>query len=551
MLAFNSSEYLYQPEDKGLGFSSSTFEDPTNDIFNQYISHDPSDPSDSINKANDFQAFEFSLDDDTSFSGKGFSDNAFNTHNSPTLRRSHRFTPKGLRCTQSQDILPSQIYQKVARFEKPKAVISGVELLSLEGKLAPQRVPVRTSFPPSSHTPVPPLRRKARFTANPPETLRFRHDKVSKGPGASGGECAKMMRPSYYYQDEMPSFHEWTQELEQITFQSPSGNHPMTHPPSDRLPGHDKRPRNVRPTGSSRSISRHQAIYDQKFRPLQGSNMSNISERDALLPAFISDADKQFQPSVGMTSTGDLETSHPEAESAAGTSVQSRPSSSFLQAATSTESFEYSIPPSQIQTSLLSASTCYYGNFGASQSAPVLPHARSMDFSAYGLIDPDESFDQFITEDPSNEYFIMPSDIMYSPKGDISSPLPSAAFPTSSSHRPQTPSSRSSSPAPTSTPNSKSPSKPRRRSKSSRRKGSAGAPKSPISLDFVNFTPNDSQKILGGVAPSGSSKTKARREQEEISRKRKLSLAAEKAVKDAGGNVEQLRAAGIFGGLGS
>ncbi|KAH7555224.1 hypothetical protein BM1_06847 [Bipolaris maydis] len=58
---------------------------------------------------------------------------------------------------------------------------------------------------------------------------------------------------------------------------------------------------------------------------------------------------------------------------------------------------------------------------------------------------------------------------------------------------------------------------------------------------FVNFTPEDSRKILTGVAPSGSSKTKARREREAAERRRKLSQAAMKAVLEAGGDVERIR----------
>ena len=58
---------------------------------------------------------------------------------------------------------------------------------------------------------------------------------------------------------------------------------------------------------------------------------------------------------------------------------------------------------------------------------------------------------------------------------------------------------------------------------------------------FVNFTPSDSTRILTGVAPSGSSKTKARREQEALERKRRLSQAAERAVREAGGDVGGLR----------
>ena len=61
-------------------------------------------------------------------------------------------------------------------------------------------------------------------------------------------------------------------------------------------------------------------------------------------------------------------------------------------------------------------------------------------------------------------------------------------------------------------------------------------------MDFVNFTPKDSAKLLNDVAPSGSSKTRARREQEARDKRRRLSEAAVKAVrraaKAAGGNVD-------------
>lgn len=60
-------------------------------------------------------------------------------------------------------------------------------------------------------------------------------------------------------------------------------------------------------------------------------------------------------------------------------------------------------------------------------------------------------------------------------------------------------------------------------------------------VGFVNFTPDDSRKILTGVAPSGSSKTKARREKEAADKRRKLSRAAVKAVIEAGGDIDSLR----------
>ncbi|KAF2023716.1 hypothetical protein EK21DRAFT_80243 [Setomelanomma holmii] len=84
--------------------------------------------------------------------------------------------------------------------------------------------------------------------------------------------------------------------------------------------------------------------------------------------------------------------------------------------------------------------------------------------------------------------------------------------------------------------------------RSERRKSSNGsntsarqASASSGNVGFVNFTPHDSRKILTGVAPSGSSKTKARREKEAAEKRRKLSQAAVKAVMEAGGDVDSLR----------
>ena len=59
-------------------------------------------------------------------------------------------------------------------------------------------------------------------------------------------------------------------------------------------------------------------------------------------------------------------------------------------------------------------------------------------------------------------------------------------------------------------------------------------------MSFVNFTPEDSQTILSGVAPSGSSKTKARRDQEAREKRRKIGEAALYALKQVGGDVQAL-----------
>jgi hypothetical protein len=83
------------------------------------------------------------------------------------------------------------------------------------------------------------------------------------------------------------------------------------------------------------------------------------------------------------------------------------------------------------------------------------------------------------------------------------------------------------------------------RKRRSRDAGSIGAGGGGISLagdglGFVNFTPNDGSILMTGVAPSGSSKTKARREKEAQEKRRRLSEAAMKAVAAAGGDVDKL-----------
>ncbi|KAH6899891.1 hypothetical protein B0T10DRAFT_10184 [Thelonectria olida] len=64
-------------------------------------------------------------------------------------------------------------------------------------------------------------------------------------------------------------------------------------------------------------------------------------------------------------------------------------------------------------------------------------------------------------------------------------------------------------------------------------------------IGFVNFTPSDGSLLMTGVAPSGSSKTKARREREAMERRRRLSEAALKAVQAAGGDVDKLMQQGF------
>jgi len=86
----------------------------------------------------------------------------------------------------------------------------------------------------------------------------------------------------------------------------------------------------------------------------------------------------------------------------------------------------------------------------------------------------------------------------------------------------------------------------KRKSPKNHKNATPRTPSTPGAVDFVNYTPSDSRKILTGVAPSGSSKTKARREKEALEKRRKLSQAAMRAVRDAGGDIESLVEQGLF-----
>ncbi|XP_014554237.1 hypothetical protein COCVIDRAFT_39794 [Bipolaris victoriae FI3] len=111
--------------------------------------------------------------------------------------------------------------------------------------------------------------------------------------------------------------------------------------------------------------------------------------------------------------------------------------------------------------------------------------------------------------------------------------LPSSFLPLT--HRTPSPPPRKPHPRPRTRPNTSRPRRSRTSSPNSISRTTAA------NTGFVNFTPEDSRKILTGVAPSGSSKTKARREREAAERRRKLSQAAMKAVLEAGGDVERIR----------
>lgn len=547
MLSFNPIETSFQLEDKGLDFSSN-FDDPYNDVFGQHIGQESPTSIDNISQSHSFECLDFFIDDTTS-AGSNVGGHVFHNLVNPKILRPPGFPQANLRCTQSQEVLPSQAYQRFARSEKPKPAISGAELLNLEGKLPLRTFPVRSSLTSTSATHViPPLRRKARFCNSSPETLRQRNYKFSKSPGGGSNDSSKMMRPSYYYHHEMPSFHEWTERFEQINLQSPVNGVPSPPPPHKGVIRDGKQPRTLPlRTGSCLGGTPHENTHDEKTPHSRHAlvEMTEFSPLSSSPVAFSPLEEPSLRHSI-MATNGCREIRSRGWDKASISSPTPHQPSPWAQAMTSTDSFALTISPSEMHSEwpegLLGSSDAYYENIGASQSAPALAHAN-VNFINPGLMIHCDPYAPFVSEDPSEDYYVTPSDPFQSTGFDAYPALPSPVIPTG---RPYSPSSPLSSPCPSPSPTSKAHCKTNRRSKFSRRKPSAGALTSLNALGFVNFTPNDSQKILTGVAPSGSSKTKARREQEANEKKRKLSLAAEKVVKEAGGDVERLRASGLF-----
>lgn len=536
MLVFSPIETSFAAEDKGLE-PSSTLDDPFNDLFDQYVRQESSSPSDTGNRSQEFEFFDFPpIDDDTTSSGSNIGDHVCNRIKSPQTARPQKFPQANLRYTQSQEILPSQVYRRLARLETPKFAISSAELLNLEGK---RELPIRPS--PASPSPAPaapPLRRKTRFSTISPETLREKNHKISKSPGIGGSDPSKMMRSSYYYRHEMPSFSDCTQQLEQISLQAPFHGLPISSLPRDVLFDDTKRGADgeLNP-GSSQHQGSQREESDACFTHAGG----DLPETAKFNPLSSTAA---YPPPAGPTQYPTVAATRSRKKGQH--TLPAEQPSSWKQATVSTDGFEFTISPSDIHSDWPpnppDPTQHYYEHVGASQSAPALAHSGG-DFSGPGFTMSSNPFDPFITEDPSYDHVVSSTDLLHSIH---SSTYPPIVSPTVTTGRARTPSSRASSPCPSPSPRSKSPSKQRRRSQCGRRKGSAGTLRPANTVGFVNYTPDDSQKILTGVAPSGSSKTKARREQEANEKRRRLSQVAEKILLESGGDLERIRASGLF-----
>jgi len=513
MSSVNTTEF--SPfDDKDLGTFTPSFDCSFDGLFDQYFLHEgSSDSSDNSNGSNFFEELDMGLSTDTTPAEPPSS----KTISSP-YQPLHSWRANAWRHHKVAPVPQSQ--KLVHRLRPDGAAISGAELLSLEGKLKTKRPPLTVFSSPPVTPPSTPSHPKANATVSTPvASVRSEH-RVSKKSSPN------MMRPSYYAKPESPYF-EWTERFQQFSLQqSPISGLPLSPPPSSKVSQHEQPARLIMPAHDTGDLN---PISPSAISPMTVVQQTSKACRHIRMPS-----------SNGYTPT----------------MQEARHSASWAQ---STD-FEFGIEQNQSEydwTNLPQPPSFFEHNLEAHDHSQDFMNITS-DFASQGLmIQCGETFeDAFQSSHSTNSYLAsafepfesecaVDEDEEYSsdtsPAVGGPSGVPNLSCP-SRSHSPSPPSS------PTTSTNT------RRRSKYHRRKSSAAimpkSPKTPTSggraVGFVNFTPNDSRKILGGVAPSGSSKTKARREKEASDRRRKLSEAAAKAIREAGGDVEALKKEGLL-----
>ncbi|KAK4697737.1 hypothetical protein P7C71_g385, partial [Lecanoromycetidae sp. Uapishka_2] len=559
MLKFDS----YYPMDKDLGYTKQD-EDHFNDLFEQFLNDDPTPLTSTASGTEDLHALDFAFEEETEPSESSSADSKLTTLNS---------LPTGLNYKSIQRSLAFRPQRALAQ-PQPLRAISSSELLSLEGKAPPATNHHKTLSTPSSSSAAPTLRRKAKFCAPAAEAQHGRSERASKKPSR------EMSRSSFAStRHDSPSYPDWAQRFEHISIQQPLPQL-QTSSPRPTATYKDKRPGNISTASHTPS---HTPFHDrlpvatparQEQRP---SVCSDISQSSRLVTVAISPtlrAWENHEDVSPMTLSNDNNNRLHAPHLRHADTWSYSPASPLGDGPMSPLSPEFVVSPQHVQPSWLhgipSNLDSYYQNSGpspqSSSTAQLSAHAIP-DLTPHDLMNY-EPYRSFINEDPSSAYSVNPPDNPFqSPTNDF----PSHNYykdhngdilnGTTQSH-PQTPPPFSLPPSPSPL---QSPSKHRSLRSKSHRRGlkslgnlrtpkSASALKQPKSAStlrsprsttgtfgFVNFTPDDKSKILTGVAPSGSSKTKQRREQEAMDRKRKSSHVALKAVEAVGGDVERFR----------
>lgn len=439
-----------------------------------------------------------------------------------------------------------------------KSTSSDSDTLSFEDLFELERNQLRSTSQPS--TPRPTTATSTSTTSkcikkaqSVPSISRGVQKSLKKCPSSSFAKTAKMMQPSYY---RAPVPHMWTRKMDSavdlhahvlpMTVHSP--------PPSTKISQDEYA------DGFFVQHHHHQQPYITTRSPVvEGGSSPDMGFSNYQLTP-------QASPAIGVSSSSDpfaqnMGLTYSSAASSAALSAFTPPSSLRIPMTTwaPSESPAMEFPFSTCSPDFSTTKTAGWWNddsmpiasstYPSARESHTRTTSQSMPASMAGLgISCDTT--SFIDMDP---YASAPTDMpAYHPSmyPSTNPQHPSNMVPIGTART-----SRSPSPTPQPRFHRRRPSgqAPRATTSTQRRKSSQSSHGSRAAsqgnVGFVNFTPDDSRKILTGVAPSGSSKTKARREKEAAEKRRKLSLAAVKAVMEAGGDVERLRCLEMEGGF--
>ncbi|KAL8949822.1 MAG: hypothetical protein Q9222_004109 [Ikaeria aurantiellina] len=552
MTAFSPTRLSNDFADKAFEYSAQILDEPFSDLFDQYLTHTISDIDDHGHASAELDFPDLFTDGDTTSSASYVTDSTSSASSQPRYDIAKNRAQEQHTTSLSKTAFLPQNYPKRARRERLQPAVSGLELLlDIEGKTDSKSIfsPPPHSAPSTLQTL--PLRRKARFGKTESASLHDRDHRIAKRSSYSANDPPNMIRPLYNYRHESPQPQEWAHGVDRLSLH-PQVGHDVLSPPDPTLSHHQGE------TDTGLEISRHMTLREQFLYGEQSSQQNLPCAQINGFLSFEANLEVLNQPLYDTTSMNITDDRYHALEDDVdnrqlGTALshpQLREHSSWDPSDSNSDNANYTFSSNHADFGWIAAvpedTACYYSNSFASKSAPALPYQPSRDEvedsgremeAPNTCIMENEGAPKYLTETASQSIdHLTPEEPLYPPITS-STQLIAPENPESPPRRASTPTTASSQ------------SRDRRRSKSAQRRKSAGnlkTPKSPATMGFVNFTPSDSRRILTGVAPSGSSKTKARREQEANEKKRKLSLAVLKAVEEAGGDPEPLRKEGLF-----
>ncbi|KAF2840008.1 hypothetical protein M501DRAFT_1002282 [Patellaria atrata CBS 101060] len=549
---------------------SSDKEYTIDELFDQYVDIDQFDLSD--------QAMEPSSSDDLNnlFDFPGSSNGSEGLETSPMpdweARNNQLEEPwqQLLHYLQQDEALPPiQGKNLVYPQSYGRAVASDPEIFSL-GTCSPQILDTTPSSSPASPSPSASHQRRKITTTIKNAILRKNLTPIFKAVRRRS-VSPRMMRSSHYREGQNTI---WSRRMEaaadQLNLDIPQKRFPDSPPPSGK-PRHNGFNNGISSSGHAVSLPSELVPLDaglistpECFSQLHNSNMTPLTTPVMEQRRFSSNDFLGASSSNNSRYLNLPENSQNEALSA----LQTPPSSTQLPMASwgqaPNESLDFTFPASPTFNAPKShlwfltneppqPSQPKYHSCPPDMMALPIDTITSIDLATNGLMIQCEPSAISSTRMSS----FTASSPLYSPDTYlISPPLMSGPMMPMQHHRSHSqlsppPRSPSASPPPISSRSRRESSMKRRSLQHHRRKsvashGDSSAHRGGSGVGFVNFTPEDSKKILTGVAPSGSSKTKARREKEAAERRRKMSEAARKAIIAAGGDPGTLEREGLL-----